>query len=67
VTLHPKLPRTIFTTAEKIDNTGGRGLPIECNIKSKEDVRKVFRKTVQEFSRIDIMINNGLNCFCPSI
>lgn len=59
VTPHPKLPGTIFTAAEEINKAGGRGLPIECDIRSEESVQKAVEKTVKEFGGIDIVINNG--------
>jgi citronellol/citronellal dehydrogenase len=59
VTPNPKLPGTIFTAAEEINKAGGRGLPIECDIRSEESVQKAVVKTIQEFGGIDIVINNG--------
>jgi len=59
VTPNPKLPGTIFTAAEDINKAGGRGLPIECDIRSEESVQKAVEKTIQEFGGIDIVINNG--------
>jgi citronellol/citronellal dehydrogenase len=59
VTPHPKLPGTIFTAADEISKAGGRGLPIECDIRNEESVQKAVDKTVQEFGGIDVVINNG--------
>lgn len=59
VTPHPKLPGTIFTAAEDVSKAGGRGLALECDIRSEESVQKAVEKTVQEFGGIDIVINNG--------
>jgi citronellol/citronellal dehydrogenase len=59
VTPHPKLPGTIFTAADEISKAGGRGLPIECDIRNEESVQKAVDKTVQEFGGIDIVINNA--------
>lgn len=33
---HPKLPGTIYTTAESIRELGGTPLPIECDIRDDE-------------------------------
>jgi len=60
VTPHPKLSGTIYTAAaEDINRAGGRGLPIECDIRSEESVLKAVKQTVQEFGGIDIVINNA--------
>jgi citronellol/citronellal dehydrogenase len=53
---------TIFTAAEDINKAGGRGLPIECDIRSEESVQRAVKQTVQEFGGIDIVINNGKEC-----
>jgi citronellol/citronellal dehydrogenase len=60
VTPHPKLSGTIYTAAEDINRAGGRGLPIECDIRSEESVLKAVKQTVEEFGGIDIVINNGM-------
>jgi citronellol/citronellal dehydrogenase len=65
VTPHPKLPGTIFTAAEEINDAGGRGIPIECDIRSEESVQKAVEQTVREFGGIDIVINNGTKLLLP--
>jgi citronellol/citronellal dehydrogenase len=67
VTPNPKLPGTIFTAAEEINKAGGRGLPIECDIRSEESVQKAVEKTVQQFGGIDIVINNGWTLLFQSL
>ena len=56
---HPKLPGTIYTAAEEIDNAGGQGLPLICDIREEEQVGAAIDATVERFGGIDICINNA--------
>ncbi len=55
----PKLPGTIYTAAQDMENAGGRGLAIKCDIRSEEEVIAAVQKTVETFGGIDILINNA--------
>ena len=56
---HPKLPGTIYTAAEEIEQAGGKALPIICDIRDEATVEAAVEKTVAEFGGIDICINNA--------
>ena len=56
---HPRLPDTIYTTAEAVVAAGGRSLPIPVDIRSEEQVRSAVELTVKTFGGIDILINNA--------
>lgn len=56
---HPKLPGTIYTAAEAIEQAGGRALPVLCDIREEEQVGEAVAKTVETFGGIDICINNA--------
>ena len=56
---HPKLEGTIFTAAKEIEAAGGKALPIECDIRSDEQVAQAVAKTVEVFGGIDICVNNA--------
>ena len=56
---HPKLPGTIFSAAEAIEAAGGRALPIQCDIRSEEQVLAAVARTVETFGGIDACINNA--------
>jgi citronellol/citronellal dehydrogenase len=56
---HPKLPGTIYTAAEEIENAGGRALPVAVDIRSEEQVREAVRLGVERFGGIDILVNNA--------
>jgi len=56
---HPKLPGTIFTAAEEINQAGGEALPIQCDIRDEEQITSAIEKTVRQFGGLDILINNA--------
>jgi citronellol/citronellal dehydrogenase len=56
---HPKLPGTIYTAAEEIEDVGGKALPVVCDIRDEENVRNAVNKGLDHFGAIDICINNA--------
>ena len=56
---NPKLGGTIFSAAKEIEEAGGRALPIQCDIRSEDQIKNVIEKTVETFGGIDILINNA--------
>lgn len=56
---NPKLPGTIFTAAQEIEDAGGVALPIQCDIRDEAQIEAAIRQTAQEFGGIDILINNA--------
>jgi citronellol/citronellal dehydrogenase len=58
-TPHPKLPGTIHTAAKEIEDLGGRALPLKCDIRSEEQVKKCVELAVKKFGGIDIVVNNA--------
>ena len=56
---HPTLPGTIYTAADEITEAGGKALPLLCDIRFEDQVEDAVQKTVEEFSGIDICINNA--------
>ena len=41
---HPKLPGTIYTAAEEIEDVGGTALPLICDIRFEEQVDESIEK-----------------------
>ena len=39
-TMHPKLPGTIYTAAKQIDDLGGKALPVVCDIRDEEAIKR---------------------------
>ncbi len=56
---HPKLPGTIYTAAEEIENAGGEALPIVGDIRDVDMVESAVASTVERFGGIDIVVNNA--------
>lgn len=56
---HPKLPGTIYTAAEAIEEAGGKALPLICDIRHEDQVAASVAKTVETFGGIDICVNNA--------
>jgi citronellol/citronellal dehydrogenase len=59
VEAHPKLPGTIYTAAEQIEQAGGKALPVQCDIRFEEQVIEAVEKGVEKFGGIDICVNNA--------
>ena len=59
VDAHPKLPGTIYSAAEAIEQAGGKALPIQLDIRDDAAVHEAARRTAQHFGGIDILVNNA--------
>ena len=47
------------THAERINGSGGKALPVRTDISRLSDVEETVKKAIQEFGRIDILVNNA--------
>jgi citronellol/citronellal dehydrogenase len=56
---HPKLPGTIYTAAQEIEEAGGRALPLLVDVREEEAVAGAIAKTVETFGGLDIVVNNA--------
>lgn len=56
---HPKLPGTIFTAAQEIEQAGGKALPLQVDIRYEDQVEAAMAKTAEAFGGIDILVNNA--------
>src|SRR5437016_10615686 len=54
-----RLPGTIHETAAAVQKLGRRALAVPCNVREAEDVERMVQKTITEFGKIDILINNA--------
>ena len=59
VTPHPRLPGTIYTAAEQIEQAGGKALPLAVDIRSEEQVAQAVAECARTFGGIDILVNNA--------
>ncbi|MDJ0812978.1 MAG: NAD(P)-dependent oxidoreductase [Woeseiaceae bacterium] len=56
---HPKLPGTIHTAAEEIEQAGGKALPLMCDIRDDDAVAAAVEQAAETFGGIDIVVNNA--------
>ncbi|MBI4639514.1 MAG: SDR family NAD(P)-dependent oxidoreductase [Candidatus Tectomicrobia bacterium] len=54
-----RLPGTIYSVAEEIQKAGGKALPLKVDVSKEEEVNAMTQKTIDEFGRIDILVNNA--------
>jgi citronellol/citronellal dehydrogenase len=55
----PKLPGTIYATVEELRALGVRALPVRTDVTDEESVRAMVRAALDEFGRVDVLINNA--------
>ena len=53
------LPGTILDTANEIKAIGGKALAIKTNVLVQDEVEAMVRKVIDEWGRIDILVNNA--------
>ena len=56
---HPKLPGTIFTAAQDVENAGGQALAIATDVRLENQVEAAIEATATCFGGIDILVNNA--------
>jgi len=56
---HPKLPGTVYTAAQDIEDAGGRAVAVVGDVRSEEDVARAVDAAVEHFGGVDICINNA--------
>ncbi len=54
-----KLGGTIFSAAEEVEAAGGKGLPIQCDIRFDDQIESSVDQVIKEFGGIDIVVNNA--------
>jgi citronellol/citronellal dehydrogenase len=56
---HPKLPGTIYSAAQQIEQAGGRALPLVVDVRDEASVIAAAEQCAQAFGGIDICVNNA--------
>lgn len=56
---HPKLPGTIHTAADEIEEAGGQALAVQCDIRHEDQVTAAMDAAVERFGGIDVLVNNA--------
>ncbi|SNS97228.1 SDR family oxidoreductase [Rhodococcoides kyotonense] len=55
----PRLPGTIHTAVDEIEQAGGRAVGVVGDVRNDDDVQRAARTAAEEFGGIDICINNA--------
>jgi len=53
------MPGTIHKTVQEIRAHGGEALPVKVDVSDEKGVRKMVEITLEEFGRVDILVNNA--------
>ena len=56
---NPKLPGTIYSAAQAIEQAGGRALPLALDIRDENAVTVAVKQAAEHFGGIDILVNNA--------
>jgi citronellol/citronellal dehydrogenase len=56
---HPRLPGTIYTAAQEIEQAGGRALACAVDVRFEDQVQAAVDLAVETFGGIDILVNNA--------
>ncbi len=56
---HPRLPGTIHTAAQEVEDAGGRALPLVMDVRDADAVEAAVAQAVAHFGGIDILVNNA--------
>ncbi|HEX5653526.1 MAG TPA: NAD(P)-dependent oxidoreductase [Chitinophagaceae bacterium] len=54
-----KLGGTIFSAAAEIEAAGGKALPVQCDIRSEDQIQYAVNQAAERFGVIDILVNNA--------
>jgi len=55
----PRLPGTIYHTAELVEEAGGEALPVVCNVADYQSVENMTQHVLDTWGQIDILMTNA--------
>ncbi len=55
----PRLPGTIHATAKMVDEAGGEGFPVVCNVADAASIQSMVETVIARYGRVDILMNNA--------
>jgi 7-alpha-hydroxysteroid dehydrogenase len=59
VVVAARTPADIDDTANEVRKRGRRALAVPCDVMKREDLERVVARTLEEFGRIDVLVNNA--------
>jgi citronellol/citronellal dehydrogenase len=58
-TAHAKLPGTIHSAAEEMEQAGGHALAVKCDIRDEAQIAAAIAAGVEAFGGLDVVVNNA--------
>ncbi|MXZ30729.1 MAG: SDR family NAD(P)-dependent oxidoreductase [Acidimicrobiia bacterium] len=58
-----RLPGTVDETAQAVNEAGGVGLAVPCDLTSDDDIERLITVTTERFGRLDMLVNNAAVSF----
>lgn len=55
----PRLPGTIYSTAQMVTDAGGEGFPVVCNVADPDAIQRMVQTVLDKYGRIDVLMNNA--------
>ncbi|XP_052774919.1 dehydrogenase/reductase SDR family member 1-like [Mya arenaria] len=63
-----QFPGSLEQTCEEIESRGGKCIPVQCDHKIDDDVKKLFEKVAREQNnRLDVLVNNAFSAFSACV
>ena len=56
---HPKLPGTIHTVVEEVNQAGGEALAIQMDVRDDQAIADAVTLVIEKFGGIDVLVNNA--------
>ena len=56
---NPILDGTIYSVAAQVDEAGGEGFPVVCNVADRASVEQMVETVLAKYGHIDILMNNA--------
>lgn len=62
-----KLPGTIFSVAEEVEQCGGKALALQVDVRDADALEEMAKKSAEKFGGIDVLVNNAGAIYLTSI